>query len=931
MNAFRAALRLGVRDAWRHRLRSLLTLALITLAVAPLAAYHTLTSARPPSREGALASIPVGAEARIVATAVPPELAPFEQIPEGAPGPWFDDLSQKPADASELARALDPRLRLLRYHVFPELIVAGDVGLRPGDARPATADVVLPQRAQLRVATYTEGSNEVLGLLTGRPDEVLAPDEAWVSDALAERLGVVAGATVTVVAPPFTGWYSTEGRAKEAVENQQKAFRVAGVVAHDEEQIWGPEGWASSRVERDDVGFVANYLAVGDAPVTWEQAKELNQLMAFAVSRHVLNNYPQPHELYPVRTTLRKAAIALFSGLVSAGLGGALALMLIAPAFMVGAEQSRRFLGMLSSCGATPGQLGQVFITQGLALGLLGGVLGTMVGVIGAWAASAWVYSDPINFAYLPWWVLFLSVAVSVLLGLLATGIAAWRVARLDPIGALKDIPVGSRSARRWVVFRGGASVALFAFSVAAAFGVINWPFDPLQDVGSGVASGTVPEPLQGALALLVLAFASSIVGALLLVSTLTSWAARAASGAPLVLRLALRDADEHRSRFVPAAAAVLVTTLLASYLAVMFGDVAQREWATGTALTVRPAWTIGPNTPVSDSFDRLILDDAAATLRSHGFDEMHDVLGVEAEIVRPATANCGGDTAVDYLSALNPGTPPKCVPQQIGFVPGIRFPSWLNYEVFAVEPEAMRVSGFAEAHEAARILELGGIVVGDATMIRPDGTVEVASGARRMSVPAIHVRGALPTVSSVTARQLDAQPRLLGMMVSGPYFPDWRGEEIHDLLRREHPLVFMGIGHERYPWGADSTLLALCVSLSLAVVAAGVSLALARTQTERELITMVGVGAPPSLARRFTVAQGLALVLLGGPLGMLLGLGLGALQSRWWARLSGDLGAVPLLLPVQAVILLALLAAVTAVALCAGLRRVPLVRRRLE
>ena len=73
-NRYRAALRLGWRDALRHKARTLLSLLLVMLPIAAMVASIGMTTTIPPTRSRALATIPADTQAVITATGMDTEM-----------------------------------------------------------------------------------------------------------------------------------------------------------------------------------------------------------------------------------------------------------------------------------------------------------------------------------------------------------------------------------------------------------------------------------------------------------------------------------------------------------------------------------------------------------------------------------------------------------------------------------------------------------------------------------------------------------------------------------------------------------------------------------------------------------------------------------------------------------------------------------------
>ncbi|MFS8480236.1 MAG: hypothetical protein FWJ93_14995, partial [Micromonosporaceae bacterium] len=242
-------MRMASRDAARHRVRTVLATVLVALPMAALVGGTVLTQSDVPARDAALASIPDGVQAVITATAVPRTGAPFPQLPEGAPGPWIDDLQQVPASAAELAALLPAGNRLLPFWNSPELIATSELALAPGEqtAAGAGAEALTGlDLSRVSAATLRETEPEALALLVPelaagrRPADAT---EAVVTTDLAKRLGVTIGDTIAFVAPPHHGWYSTDGRIGEVVADSQRAYRISGLVDADEQRAWAPAGW----------------------------------------------------------------------------------------------------------------------------------------------------------------------------------------------------------------------------------------------------------------------------------------------------------------------------------------------------------------------------------------------------------------------------------------------------------------------------------------------------------------------------------------------------------------------------------------------------------------------------------------------------------------------------------------------------------------
>lgn len=111
-------------------------------------------------------------------------------------------------------------------------------------------------------------------------------------------------------------------------------------------------------------------------------------------------------------------------------------------------------IAILRTMGARPGTIMRIFMVQGLAIGIIGVALGTVLGVLAALSISdivAWVErlfgvqvlsSDVYFISYLPsqlkWEDVILISSASLLLSFLATLYPSWRAAKVQPAEALR-------------------------------------------------------------------------------------------------------------------------------------------------------------------------------------------------------------------------------------------------------------------------------------------------------------------------------------------------------------------------------------------------------------------------------------------------------------------------------------------------------------
>lgn len=649
---WRPALRMGWRDARRHLARTVFSLLLVVVPVAALISGLAVTTALRANRQQALDSIPPDAQGVITATAVRRGDEPFPQLPEGAPGVWVDDLSQQPATVDELQRIIPPEDTLLPFWKSPDLLATTATSMRPGEQSAAgekvSAAAGKTDIAATSVVTMTEASAEALDQLLPTPSSGSVPRDATelvVTTGLAEQLHLRVGDTITITAPPFQGYMSTDGRIGDVIEDSQRAWRVSGLVDDAGSHAWGLEGWMSRMVEQDPLGVDGHYLVMGSGPVTWAQAKSMNVLQAFVVSRHVLTDgYPPADQRYPVRIDAQAALAQAVAGILTTVLGVVVVLFLVTPAFSVSTDQQRRTLGLAAACGASPRDLKRIVTSQGLIIGLCGGLIGTLLGFLAMLVAVPPLrhISIPEVFGSFPWPMMAAVIAMAIIIGYVATLMPARRVGRLNPVEALKDLPAAERHGRgrMHAAAQYASGPALLVAAVACGAASLALPTPAITD---GDVSGGGGTSLH--MTLLVVTVVLALAALVQLVRGATAWGSSIGRRAPLALRLACRDAANHPHRFVPAATAVLVTIAIASYSLVLIGSaLADQRDNEGLPVTGHNHMTLFAKVPISNDYDRMVVTDAIDKLRAdHPIVDHHPIYAAASP---KADYGQGNDTA---------------------------------------------------------------------------------------------------------------------------------------------------------------------------------------------------------------------------------------------------------------------------------------------
>ena len=92
-------------------------------------------------------------------------------------------------------------------------------------------------------------------------------------------------------------------------------------------------------------------------------------------------------------------------------------------------------IGLMKSLGYTYSDILTLFIVESMVVGLLGGVLGTILGLVGSYAVESYLGLPKV----FPTGLIFVGFLVSVLVGLVAGIYPANKAAKMDPVEALRQ------------------------------------------------------------------------------------------------------------------------------------------------------------------------------------------------------------------------------------------------------------------------------------------------------------------------------------------------------------------------------------------------------------------------------------------------------------------------------------------------------------
>ena len=95
-------------------------------------------------------------------------------------------------------------------------------------------------------------------------------------------------------------------------------------------------------------------------------------------------------------------------------------------------------IGVLMSLGADNAHLYKMFLSEAVILGLIGGIVGTAIGIAASLLMGPLLINTPISLLELPLFVIPLAIGLSVVASVAASLYPTWRASKIDPVKALK-------------------------------------------------------------------------------------------------------------------------------------------------------------------------------------------------------------------------------------------------------------------------------------------------------------------------------------------------------------------------------------------------------------------------------------------------------------------------------------------------------------
>ena len=548
-SGWRVALRLAAREALRAKGRSLLVLVMITLPVLAVTTASVLYATSDISgkesldrRLGTVASASVSpVAARRVVQGPDPDDGVGTSNGAGARRAHRPTL----ADVQEV---LGGRPTMTVEHL------ATQVKTRVGEASAETYELDPTDPLAAGLFRLTDGHWPT------------TPDEVVVNQGLLDR-GPKVGETLTI----------TDGGTKSVTRRivgiaESTTLRTPPVV------VALPRSLDEAlKASRPDVSWL-----VGGPAVSWAQVKALNDRGASVLSRDVVLHPPSDAQSpYSYGDdTEQYTVIALVVAMVLIEV-----ILLAGPAFAVGARRQSRALALLAACGGSPRQARRVVLASGVVLGLASAAVGVGGGILLARIGTPIVqrfgdsWLGPFD---VPWRAVGIVAAFGVASALLAAVVPARIASKQDVVAVL-----GGRRGDR----KPSKASPVIGVIVVACGVLLAW-----EGTGRGGRVVTGNANLMIAASAIV-----CVLGMLFLVPVVVVGVAKLGSRLPLPLRFAVRDASRHRTRTVPAVAAVAAT--VAGVVAL--GIATSSDEAENVA-TYRPSLTMGAATilPFGDQPD---------------------------------------------------------------------------------------------------------------------------------------------------------------------------------------------------------------------------------------------------------------------------------------------------------------------------------------
>lgn len=321
-------------------------------------------------------------------------------------------------------------------------------GMRDSLAAALTVpvDVFLNNRGAARVAggkITGEAAVLLFGVMgTGFPTRfIFLAGDRFTDDAVAraEQVAVITES----LAKTFTG-DSARTAVGQSIRFGNADFRIVGVVDDDESDPRRAAiiPWTTlTKAAPGAKGPASMFVRVRDAAQIGAAVKEIEAWMKAnygpAGQRYAVEAYPELRlEQVKQGILLFKLTMGTFAGiaLIVGGIG-------IMNVLLSAVIERTREIGIRKACGARNRDVMTQFLSESVAVSGFGAVMGAVVGLVGAFGATAVMrrMTEATIYAAFTWKSLFAAALVAVVIGLIFGTYPALRAARLSPVDAMRN------------------------------------------------------------------------------------------------------------------------------------------------------------------------------------------------------------------------------------------------------------------------------------------------------------------------------------------------------------------------------------------------------------------------------------------------------------------------------------------------------------
>jgi putative ABC transport system permease protein len=505
--------------------------------------------------------------------------------------------------------------------------------------------------------------------------------------------------------------------------------------------------------------------------------------------------------------------------------------------FTVLAQRRLRSLGMLGALGATDQNIRLVVRVNGVLVGVVGALAGTVLGL------AVWLAYRPrlessshhlIGVFQLPWVVIGPAIVLAIVATYFAASRPARAITRLPVVAALSGRPAPPKQVHR------SAIPGVVLFVVAAAL---------LSYSGKSNANGGGGAPeLVGGIVLLIVAI-------ILLAPFCLVVLARLGRRAPIAVRLALRDLARYRARSGSALAAISLGVFIAALVCVLtaqrYGNVL--DYA-GPNLASNQIIVYAPNNGPGSGPGGSGPSGTASTPQAQA--------AVAQNIARALGSNTVIELDTSSASLEHPG-------------PGR---SWSG-PVYVATPQLLQAFGIkaSDVNPDADVLTARPGLSGISGMqLVARGDQGGSCPGQCLQHPVIQEVGALPagtsapntviTEHAIHTLHLDTSVGASGWLIQAPHNPS--AAQITNARLTAGAAGMTIETKSSTPSSAEILDYATVFGIALALGILAMSIGLIRSETARDLRTLTATGAGSMTRRELTAATAFALALAGAVLG---------------------------------------------------------------